>query len=314
MKNCSCAKEGHPCTNCLPARRSRCLNQAQLCTPLPTDAGATASVSALGPHTHTATPNTPPCQTFDQPAAPSRIGSPEQDAVDAESTGGLFVFDNLSPSQECSTSPQLDNWPAVVESSQHVTCYAHFPDTATIPSTDPEYPTCSGASEITSPSFTPLSSTPFPWGEVAGHIFYQDIISAYEEQVSGVKIFFSTHRPCWTIKEHTRLLCAYKDKTPLERVALWAVMVMPGLLLQKPHAKAGSREFSKHLAHRLILWKAGKVKELLDEARTIQSRLPAHDTQKGMTSHKVNRRFTTLVGKGNILPSSLNTTREGSLI
>ena len=77
-------------------------------------------------------------------------------------------------------------------------------------------------------------------------------------------------------------------------------MVMPGLLLQKPHAKAGSREFSKHLARRLILWKAGKVKELLDEARTIQSRLPAYDTRKGMTSHKLNRRFATLVGKGNI--------------
>lgn len=167
----------------------------------------------------------------------------------------------------------------------------------------PVYPTSSGTGETISPSFTPLSSTPFSWGEVPGHIFYQDIISAYEEQVSWRKNIFSPptgHAGTDYVREHTRLLRAYKDKTPLERVALWAIMVMPGLLLQKPHAKAGSKEFSKHLARRLVLWKAGKVKELLDEARTIQSRLPAHDIQKGMTSHKLNRRFATLVRKGNI--------------
>ena len=75
---------------------------------------------------------------------------------------------------------------------------------------------------------------------------------------------------------------------------------MPGLLLQKPHAKAGSKEFSKHLSRRLALWKGGKIKELLDEARTIQSRLPDQDSRNGLTSHKLNRRFTTLVSKGNI--------------
>ena len=31
----------------------------------------------------------------------------------------------------------------------------------------------------------------------------------------------------------------------MERVALQAVLVMPGLLLQKPHAKAGAKEFGK---------------------------------------------------------------------
>ena len=70
-------------------------------------------------------------------------------------------------------------------------------------------------------------------------------------------------------------------------------MVMPGLLLQKPYTKAGYKEFNKHLSRRLTLWKAGKIRELLDEARTIQSRLPP-------TSHKLNRRFAALVSKGNI--------------
>ena len=102
------------------------------------------------------------------------------------------------------------------------------------------------------------------------------------------------------VKEHTRLLRAYKDKTPLERIALQAIMVMPGLLLQKPHTKAGSKEFNKHLSRRLTLWKAGKIRELLDEARTIQSRLPDQDSRNGLTSHKLNRRFAALVSKGNI--------------
>ncbi len=72
-------------------------------------------------------------------------------------------------------------------------------------------------------------------------------------------------------------------------------MVMPNLLLQKPHAKAGSKEFSQHLSRRLILWKEGKIIDLLDEARTIQSRLPKIDSTDGMSSSKLNRRFAALV-------------------
>ena len=40
--------------------------------------------------------------------------------------------------------------------------------------------------------------------------------------------------------------------------------------------------------------------ELLDEARTIQSRLPQLDSKDGMSSSKLNRRFAALVSKGNI--------------
>ena len=77
-------------------------------------------------------------------------------------------------------------------------------------------------------------------------------------------------------------------------------MVMPGLLLQKPHAKAGTKEFCEHLARRLSLWKAGNINELLEEARTIQSRLPELDRQRGITEKKLNRRFATLIRKGEV--------------
>ena len=75
---------------------------------------------------------------------------------------------------------------------------------------------------------------------------------------------------------------------------------MPSLLLQKSHAKAGTREFSKHLTEHLTLWKVGNVNELLDEAHAIQSRLPEQDTQRGMRAQKLDRRFSALVSKGDI--------------
>lgn len=45
------------------------------------------------------------------------------------------------------------------------------------------------------------------------------------------------------VKEYTWLLRAYKDKTPLERITLWAIVVILGLLLQKPHAHKAKSSF-----------------------------------------------------------------------
>ena len=124
-----------------------------------------------------------------------------------------------------------------------------------IPSCSPFDQQDSTGAEIVLPSFSPASSTAFHWGNVPGDVFCRDITLAYEEQVEWRKnTFFSppTAGQAGTeyIKEHTRLLRAYTNKTPLERVSLWAIMVMPSLLLQKPHAKAGSKEFSQHLSRR----------------------------------------------------------------
>ena len=48
------------------------------------------------------------------------------------------------------------------------------------------------------------------------------------------------------------------------------------------------------------MWKAGKIMELLAEARTIQSRLPEWDKQSGMTTERLTRRFASLIGRGDI--------------
>ena len=79
-----------------------------------------------------------------------------------------------------------------------------------------------------------------------------------------------------------------------------AVMDMPSLLLQKPHAKAGSKEFIQHLTRCLSLWRAGNIKGMLEEVRTIQSRLTKLDQQRGTTTSKLNQRFAALIGKGEV--------------
>ena len=146
-------------------------------------------------------------------------------------------------------------------------------------------------------------STRFCQGSVMGQAFCEDIQTAYKAQSLWRKnTLFSPsgHVGIDLVKEHTRFLRAYKNKTPMECVALKAVMVMPSLLLQKPHVKAGSKEFSQHLTRHISLWKAGNVNELLEEARSIQSRLSILDRQRAMTTQNLNRRFASLIRKGEV--------------
>ena len=51
------------------------------------------------------------------------------------------------------------------------------------------------------------------------------------------------------------------------------LMVMPGLLLQKPSKRSKAADHSRVLQKRIDLWKEGKVTELLNEGRAIQDRL-----------------------------------------
>ena len=66
---------------------------------------------------------------------------------------------------------------------------------------------------------------------------------------------------------------AYADGSALEGIAMTAAMVMPALLLQKAHPRSKAKDDVLSLERRLNLWSNGNVKELLDEAHTIQRRL-----------------------------------------
>ena len=59
----------------------------------------------------------------------------------------------------------------------------------------------------------------------------------------------------------------------MESVALKAAMLMPLLLLQKPHITSKSKEHVQCLERRLKQWKEGDINGLVREGQTIQQRL-----------------------------------------
>ena len=88
------------------------------------------------------------------------------------------------------------------------------------------------------------------------------------------------------------------NDTPLRKIALKAVHVMPALLLQKPSKSSKSKDHHADLERRLKLWEEGKIEELLYEGQTIQERLKSPDSS--MTVAKISMKFRMLMSKGNV--------------
>jgi hypothetical protein len=55
------------------------------------------------------------------------------------------------------------------------------------------------------------------------------------------------------VRKISPLLNTFADASALEAIAVKAAMVMPALLLQKPHRKSEAKEHSSHLNHHLAL-------------------------------------------------------------
>ena len=79
------------------------------------------------------------------------------------------------------------------------------------------------------------------------------------------------------IEEMIRLVNSWTYKSNLETIALKALMIMPGLLLQKTSLNSKSKENSETLKRRLSLWKNGQLDQLMFEGKTIQDRLQNND-------------------------------------
>ena len=69
------------------------------------------------------------------------------------------------------------------------------------------------------------------------------------------------------------MLTSYAEASALECVALQTAMVIPALLLLKPHPKSKAKEHSAHLNSRLKHWINGDINDLMDEGGVIQQRL-----------------------------------------
>ena len=64
-------------------------------------------------------------------------------------------------------------------------------------------------------------------------------------------------------------------KSDLEIKALKALMIMPGVLLQKTSLNSNSKENSETLKRILSLWNNGQLDQLVFEGKTIRDRLQA---------------------------------------
>ena len=123
------------------------------------------------------------------------------------------------------------------------------------------------------PPYEEAAAPNFHWGEIDGETFSHSIECCYAEVVHWKRNLFkipSGKAGKAFVRELSRLFRAFGDCSALDCVALKAAMVLPALLLQRPHVKSKAKDHSTHLERRLKLWEKGDINSLVIEARTIQ--------------------------------------------
>ena len=75
------------------------------------------------------------------------------------------------------------------------------------------------------------------------------------------------------VKEMTNLITHYSVDTPINKLALKLILIMPSLLLQKLHPKAKAQENSEAFKRRMKLWAYVRFEDLISEAKATQKRL-----------------------------------------
>ena len=151
------------------------------------------------------------------------------------------------------------------------------------------------------PTFLTLSAPNFVWGNSDAEAFSSALRDAQQECNNWRKNLF--HIPFGAagksfVCEQARLYKAYAAGTALESVALGAAMVMPQLLLQRPHGSSKLKEHNSCLERRMKLWKEGKLDELVREVTAIQNRLRTKRRPTGSTN--VARDFANLMFGGKV--------------
>ena len=144
------------------------------------------------------------------------------------------------------------------------------------------------------PEYVHASAPNFRLGDIEGEEFCNRIDRCYDEIVHWKRNLFkvpSGRAGKAFARETTRLLRAFSKGSALENVALKAIMVMPSLLLQKPHSKSKTKEHSEHLERRMQLWSNGSIESLLEEGRTVQRRLRGanRNSQEKKQNHRAIR-------------------------
>jgi len=152
----------------------------------------------------------------------------------------------------------------------------------------------------------PLALPPEPiqqfiWGAINGNDAVRELKECYEEIVFWRKNLFMLPKGASGkdyIKETTRLINEWVADSPVKDCALYAIHVMPALLLQKPSKTSKSKDHVDALSRRLVKWKNGEFIQLLREAEALQKRLPKAEKKKNINI--ISRKFREHVSKGNL--------------
>ena len=136
----------------------------------------------------------------------------------------------------------------------------------------------------TLPCATPMSSPTFTWGEYSATEFSESLEEAHHIAVHWRKnCFIPPQNKVGKefVSELARLYLAFGTSSTLESIALKATIVLPLLLLQKPHRTSKNKDHTKCLERRMEIWKKGDLSKLVDEGKAIQNRIsnkgPIHD-------------------------------------
>ena len=101
------------------------------------------------------------------------------------------------------------------------------------------------------------------------------------------------------VRELSRLLDAYTDATALESIALKTSMILPALLLQRPHLRSKPKDHTRCLVDRMAKWQKQDIDSVLHECLSIQSRLN-HCKCQSQEEGQIARSFAKLVSLGNL--------------
>ena len=116
------------------------------------------------------------------------------------------------------------------------------------------------------PTFLPVAELRFVWGIMDSASFIHSLDITYLEVTHWVKNSFKVPRGSAGkdfVSELAKLFHSVGEGSALELIALKAVFVLCILVLQKPSPDSKERDHTRHLEHRLKLWKYGALDELV---------------------------------------------------
>ena len=163
------------------------------------------------------------------------------------------------------------------------------------------------------PSPTPMANPSFVWGSLSADVFIRTVSSTYSEVVhwkrnSFVVPYGNTGKKF--VYELSTLYRAYAEGSALESIALKAITVVSILLLQKPHGKSKTKDYSACLERRLQSWSNGDLTNLLLEGRTLQNHLPKSGPSANSNA-KLARTFSNLMFQGKTSAALQLLTQQG---